>query len=128
MLCFQIARIMPLFYGFAPKAARKHFCHTIREIDREQKIVAPKEEQWIHHLEDLTMNAHKHMEAIFGVVLALGCVAAALPDRAGTAAATVQAATGAMPVVVVKARRMTELEKRQSRELETGHRSAAAGA
>jgi hypothetical protein len=117
---------MALFYGFAPKAARKHFCHTIRELEREQKIVAGKEEQWIHHLEDLTMNAHKHMEAIFGVVLALGCVVAALPERAGTAAAP-QAASGAMPVVVIKARRMTEMEKRQSLEVQSGQRSAAAG-
>jgi hypothetical protein len=72
------------------------------------------------------MNAHKHMEAIFGVVLVLGCVVAALPERAATAAAP-QAAGVTMPVVVVKAKRMTALEKRQSREVEAGHRSAGAG-
>jgi hypothetical protein len=72
------------------------------------------------------MNAHKHMEAIFGVVLALGCLVAALPERAATAAAP-RAASPAMPVVVVKAKRLTALEKRQSAEVEAGHRSAGAG-
>jgi CYTH domain-containing protein len=50
----------------------------------------------------------------------------ALPGQPDTAQAQ-QAATGAMPVVVVKAKRMTALEKRQSQELDTSPRSAAAG-
>jgi hypothetical protein len=80
-------------------------------------------------MEDYPMNVIKHMEAIFGAVLVLGCVAAALPDRTGTAASAQDAsATGAMPVVVVKAKRMSALEKRQSLDLESGNRSAAAGA
>lgn len=72
------------------------------------------------------MNALKHMEAIFGAVLVFGCVVAVLPERPGTAAP--QAEPAAMPVVVVKAKRMTEMEKRQSFEVESGNRSAAAGA
>jgi hypothetical protein len=79
-----------------------------------------------HHLEDPTMNALKHMEAIFGAVLVLGCVLAALPERAVTTAPAQQGATGAMPVVVVKARRMTAMEKRQSLEIELGQRSVVA--
>jgi hypothetical protein len=79
-----------------------------------------------HHLEDPTMNALKHMETIFGAVLVLGCVLAALPERAFTTAPAQQAATGAMPVVVVKARRMTAMEKRQSLEIELGQRSVVA--
>jgi hypothetical protein len=132
MLCFQIARIIPLFYGFALKAARKRFRHTIRKLDSAQKIVRRKDQQWPHHLEDLTMNVLKHMEAIFGAVLVLGCVAAALSDRTGTSAVSAQSASGdgsgAMPVVVVKAKRMSALEKRQSLEVESGNRSVSAGA
>jgi hypothetical protein len=131
MLCFQIARIIPLFYGFALKAARKRFRHTIRKLYSAQKIVRRKDQQWPHHLEDLTMNVLKHMEAIFGAVLVLGCVAAALPDRTGTSVSAQSASgdgSGAMPVVVVKAKRMSALEKRQSLEVESGDRSTSAGA
>ncbi|MDB5910348.1 MAG: hypothetical protein JWP34_4462 [Massilia sp.] len=72
------------------------------------------------------MSALKHMEVIFAALLTAGCILLALPGQPDTAQAQ-QAATGAMPVVVVKAKRMTALEKRQSQELDTSPRSAAAG-
>lgn len=61
------------------------------------------------------MNALKHMELIFGVVVAAGCVAAALPDapdRPTLPTRPAAAAQAALPVVVVKGKRMTALEKR----------------
>lgn len=58
------------------------------------------------------MNALKHMELIFGVVVvAAACLAAALPDTPDSPTAPA-AAQAAMPVVVVKGKRMTALEKR----------------
>lgn len=73
------------------------------------------------------MNALKHMELIFGAVLAIGCIIAALPDHLGAPAQHDAARVAAMPVVVVKAKRMTALEKRQSLDIDAGARSAAAG-
>jgi hypothetical protein len=73
------------------------------------------------------MNALSHMELIFGAVLGVACVVAALPD--GPAAPSAQPAVrgAAMQVVVVKAKRMSALEKRQSPGLDAGARGAAAG-
>ena len=62
------------------------------------------------------MSALKHMEVIFAAVLVVGVVVAALPDSAATPAPRATAGRAAMPVVVVKAKRMTALEKRQSAE------------
>ena len=67
------------------------------------------------------MSTSKHMELIFGVVAVAGCVAAALPDNAGgqaepkaaAAAAATATATADIPVVVVKGKRMSALEKRE---------------
>ena len=69
------------------------------------------------------MSTSKHMELIFGVVAVAGCVAAALPDNAGgqaepkaaaaAAAAAAATATADIPVVVVKGKRMSALEKRE---------------
>ena len=62
------------------------------------------------------MNALRHMELIFGAVVVAGCVAAALPANGGAppqpSAARLKAVQPAMPVVVVKGKRMTALEKR----------------
>lgn len=69
------------------------------------------------------MNALKHMELIFGVVVVAGCVAAALPAGDGGGQSKAQAQPEAVrpqvvqpniPVVVVKGKRMTALEKRAS--------------
>jgi hypothetical protein len=65
------------------------------------------------------MNALKHMELIFGVVVVAGCVAAALPDKAG-AQAQPEAVVASMPVVVVKGKRLTTLEKRELSRADTG--------
>lgn len=75
------------------------------------------------------MNALKHMEFIFGGVVVAGCVAAALPDAAVTAPTTTAAAAaaGQMPVVAIKAKRMTALEKRRAPELDTGGHASSAG-
>jgi hypothetical protein len=73
------------------------------------------------------MNALKHMELIFGAVLGVAGVVAALPDGPAVPAAQQGARSAAMQVVVVKAKRMTALEKRQALELDAGARSAAAG-
>ncbi len=61
------------------------------------------------------MSAHKHMELIFGVVAVAGCLAAALPDDvdAGGQAEPKAAATAAIPVVVVKGKRLSAPEKRE---------------
>jgi hypothetical protein len=72
------------------------------------------------------MNTLKHMELIFGAVLAVACVIAALPDDIGGPARQ-QAARADMPVVVVKAKRMTALEKRHSLDVDAGARAAATG-
>jgi hypothetical protein len=75
------------------------------------------------------MNALKHMEFIFGGVMVVGCVYAALPERVATPPATQAAASAAAPVqvVVVKAKRMTALEKRRSLELDNGGHASIAG-
>lgn len=72
------------------------------------------------------MNALKHMELIFGAVLAVACVIALLPDEVDRPR-TVAARAPAMQVVVVKARRMTALEKRHSLEEDAGMRNVATG-
>jgi hypothetical protein len=71
------------------------------------------------------MNALKHMELIFGVVVVAGCVAAALPDRSGGQAqpeARFEAVRPGIPVVVVKGKRMTALEKRELGDVDAGAR------
>lgn len=75
------------------------------------------------------MNALKHMEFIFGGVMVVACVYAALPELVATppAAQAVAASAAPMPVVVVKAKRMTALEKRRSLELDTGEHGRTAG-
>jgi hypothetical protein len=78
-------------------------------------------------LEDLTMNALKHMELIFGAVLAVECVITLLPDELERPARTAAARAPAMQVVVVKARRMTALEKRHALEEDAGMRGVATG-
>jgi hypothetical protein len=45
MLCFQIAPVMPLFYGFAPNPARNDFRSASPGLDLAQVIVVRKEEQ-----------------------------------------------------------------------------------
>jgi hypothetical protein len=74
------------------------------------------------------MNALKHMEVIFGVVVVVaGCAAAAMPDSFGEQAQP-EAVHPAMPVVVVKGKRMTALEKRASSGTEAAaQRDGAAG-
>jgi hypothetical protein len=72
------------------------------------------------------MNTLKHMELIFGAVLAVACVIAALPDDIGGPARQ-QAARADMPVVVVKAKRMTALETRHALAVDAGARAAATG-
>jgi hypothetical protein len=60
------------------------------------------------------MNTSKHMELIFGVVAVAGCVVAALPDNVGRQAQpTAAAAAAGIPVVVVKGKRLSALEKRE---------------
>ncbi|MDB5918659.1 MAG: hypothetical protein JWR40_2893 [Massilia sp.] len=62
------------------------------------------------------MNTSKHMELIFGVVAVAGCVVAALPDNVGRQAqptAAAAAAAAGIPVVVVKGKRLSALEKRE---------------
>ena len=77
------------------------------------------------------MNALKHMEFIFGGVMVVACVYAALPNASvsvtppPTQSATAPAAP--MQVVVVEAKRMTALEKRRSLELDTGEHRRSAG-
>ena len=77
------------------------------------------------------MNALKHMELIFGVVVVAGCVAAALPsggDGGGQAQAQPEAIQPNIPVVVVKGKRMTALQKRASLGADTvAHRDGATG-
>jgi hypothetical protein len=72
------------------------------------------------------MNALKHMELIFGAVLGVGCIVAALPDDLGAPAKHDTARAAAIPVVVIKGKRMTAVEKRQSLEPQAGERHAAA--
>jgi hypothetical protein len=61
------------------------------------------------------MNAAKHMELIFGGVLVVAVGFAAMPERQATPAPqATQAATQPMPVVVIKGKRMTDVEKRAS--------------
>jgi hypothetical protein len=75
------------------------------------------------------MNALKHMEFIFGGVMVVGCVYAALPERVATPPASQAGAATAAPmqVVVVKAKRMTALEKRRSLEPDTAEHGRTAG-
>lgn len=67
------------------------------------------------------MNLLKNMEAVFAASVALAVSASylldALPSANASAAATASAAH-AIPVVVVKARRMTPAEKQQSLQAE----------
>jgi hypothetical protein len=72
------------------------------------------------------MNALKHMEVIFGAVLGVGCIIAALPDDFGAPAKHDGARAAAMPVVVITGKRMTAVEKRQALEPQAGERNAAA--
>ena len=78
------------------------------------------------------MNALKHMELIFGVVVVAGCVAAAMPaggfDQAQPASARPETAPPAMPVVVVKGKRMTALEKRAAVDADADRHNGATGA
>lgn len=75
------------------------------------------------------MSALKHIETIFAVVVVAGIVVAALPDSTAKPAPRDTATPAAMPVVVIKARRMTALEKRQSAAADAaGPRGAAKGA
>lgn len=66
------------------------------------------------------MNSIKHMEALFGVLAAAALLVAALPERSARAAArpapvsAVGSLTAAIPVVVVKAKRMSAREKRRA--------------
>ena len=71
------------------------------------------------------MNALKHMEVIFGVVVVAGCAAAALPDSGG-GQAQAEAVRPGMPVVVITGKRMTALEKRESRS-DAARRDGATG-
>lgn len=75
------------------------------------------------------MSALKHMEFIFGGVMVVGCVFAALPERVAAPPATqaATAPTAPIQVVVVKAKRMTALEKRRSVELDNGGHGRTAG-
>jgi hypothetical protein len=67
------------------------------------------------------MNALKHMELIFGVVVVAGCLAAALPDSLGGHAEPT-AVSASIPVVVVKGKRLSALEKRQLSSADTAAR------
>jgi hypothetical protein len=60
------------------------------------------------------MNALKHMEFIFGVVLLAAVGIALMPQRPVTPAQPAARATAPQPVqvVVVKGKRMTDVEKR----------------
>ncbi|MES2760207.1 MAG: hypothetical protein V4693_22755 [Pseudomonadota bacterium] len=61
------------------------------------------------------MNTLKHMEVIFGAVMVVGVVIAAMPERQATPAQpAAQAAPPRMQVVVIKGKRMTDVEKRAS--------------
>jgi hypothetical protein len=73
------------------------------------------------------MNTLKHMELIFGAVLAVACVLAFLPDDLETPAPRAVARAPAMQVVVVKGKRMTALEKQHSLEIDAGMRNPATG-
>lgn len=66
------------------------------------------------------MNALKHMELIFGAVLVIACVIAVLPDAPAGPARQAAASSRHMPVVVIKAKRMTAIEKRQSLQVDAG--------
>ena len=74
------------------------------------------------------MNALKHMELIFGAALVFACGVAfmppadnsAAPRAASPGAQAAQPASAAMPVVVVKGKRMSALEKRASLSAEAG--------
>ncbi|MDB5936794.1 MAG: hypothetical protein JWQ01_4138 [Massilia sp.] len=70
------------------------------------------------------MNALKHMELVFAAALLVACGLAFMPDRAAPRAQP-QATPAAMPVVVVKGKRMTAVEKRASLGAEAGTRPQA---
>ncbi|WLI90193.1 hypothetical protein Q4S45_03450 [Massilia sp. R2A-15] len=72
------------------------------------------------------MSAQKHMETIFAVVVVAGCVVAALPDSTARPAPRETVANARMPVVVIKAKRMTAREKRQSAVMDATAGAAAA--
>lgn len=79
------------------------------------------------------MNILKHMEAVFLVTLSLAGVAIVTADMLPEAQAKVSyaassAAPAAMPVVVVRAKRMTDAEKQQSLLEESKLASARTGA
>jgi hypothetical protein len=120
---------MALFYGFAPKAARNDFPRDFLRLIWHNKLAQGKKNNRPTITEGFAMNALKHMEFIFGAVMAVGCVFAALPTPMAKAPATQAAAAPAMPiqVVVVKAKRMTALEKRRALEIDTGARGGTAG-
>jgi hypothetical protein len=117
---------MALFYGFAPKAARNDFPRDFLRLIWHNKLAQGKKNNRPTITEGFAMNALKHMEFIFGGVMVLGCVYAALPDPAARPPAT-QAATAPIQVVVVKAKRMTALEKRRAVELDSGDQGGTAG-
>lgn len=79
------------------------------------------------------MNALKHMELIFGAALVFACGVAFMPPANNSAtprapapgAQAAPAAMPAMPVVVVKGKRMSALEKRASLSAEAGARPQA---
>jgi hypothetical protein len=73
------------------------------------------------------MNALKHMEIIFGAMLAVACVLAFMPDELESPAQRAKARTTAMQVVVVKGKRMTALEKQHSLEIDAGMRNPGTG-
>ena len=75
------------------------------------------------------MNALKHIETIFAVVVVAGIVVAALPDSTAKPAPRDAATAPAMPVVVIKGKRMTAQEKRPATAADaTAQRGAAKGA
>lgn len=71
------------------------------------------------------MNALKHMELTFGVAAVAICVAAALPGNIG-AHARPEAVAARMPVVVIKGKRLSALEKRELSGADTAARDKGA--
>ena len=68
------------------------------------------------------MNALKHMELTFGVAAVAICMAAALPGNIG-AHARPEAVAASMPVVVIKGKRLSALEKRELSSADTAARN-----
>ena len=71
------------------------------------------------------MNALKHMELTFGVAAVVICVAAALPGNIG-AHARPEAVATSVPVVVIKGKRLSALEKRELSSADTAARNKGA--